>query len=768
MSAQQDLLPPHDVGPDLSTCEREPIHIPGSIQPHGYLLVIDDGNLTVSQASENAGELFGRPLAEVLGGEVSALFGAEQGHALADCVAKQAPGQTPEFLQNVVLPPGGKRRSLNVIGHHFGGKLILEVEAAETGPEFSFRDLYTQGREFLSMSQQAADIEELLDLAATEVRRITGFDRVLIYRFDPSWHGHVLAESRTEAYPSYMDLWFPASDIPPQARRLYQMNRTRLIADVQYTPVPIVARDQGDSAEPLDLTFSLLRSVSPVHIEYLKNMGVQSSMSISILTRRGELWGLISCHHHKARVVSFETRTTCDFVAQALAVQIESQVQREAYEHKIRLKSIMTQLLALMAREDEFIQGLIKYPEVLLPFAAAGGAAVLYEGRCHLLGVTPSEEQVWQLVDWLVSRGREEIYHTDCLPATMAGADAFRDSASGILAISISKIYRSYVVWFRPEVVRTVSWGGDPRKPVEPEADGSMRLHPRKSFETWKETVRGRSLPWLEEEYEAAGELRNAVIGIVLRKAEELAQVSAELQRSNKELESFSYSISHDLRAPFRHIAGYAELLLQSSTAELGEKDLRYLNTIIKSAHFAGTLVDNLLSFSQVGRSKLHVRHVDMGLLAREIHREADMDTTDRAIVWDIGSLPAVEGDPLMLRLVWQNLVQNAIKFSRSRETARIQIGSEQREREFVFWVKDNGVGFDQKYADKLFGVFQRLHRMEEFEGTGIGLANVRRIIARHGGRTWAEGELDKGATFYFTLPVANRREEGSQEWRVY
>jgi light-regulated signal transduction histidine kinase (bacteriophytochrome) len=267
--------------------------------------------------------------------------------------------------------------------------------------------------------------------------------------------------------------------------------------------------------------------------------------------------------------------------------------------------------------------------------------------------------------------------------------------------------------------------------------------------------VRGRSVPWTGAEIETARDFRNAVIGVVLRRAEELASLSEELQKSNKELEAFSYSVSHDLRAPFRHIVGYSELLKSQEGQQLSERGRRYIDVIIESAYSAGTLVDNLLSFSQMGRASLKRVSVDLRLLVEDVRRQIVQDEgRGRVIRWDIQPVGRVHADPVMIRLVIQNLLSNAVKYTRGRQEALIQVGcSHNAAGEPVYFVRDNGVGFDMAYVGKLFGVFQRLHRVEEFEGTGIGLANVRRIVERHGGEAWAEGELGRGATFHFTLP---------------
>jgi light-regulated signal transduction histidine kinase (bacteriophytochrome) len=308
-------------------------------------------------------------------------------------------------------------------------------------------------------------------------------------------------------------------------------------------------------------------------------------------------------------------------------------------------------------------------------------------------------------------------------------------------------------MWFRPEVVRTVAWGGDPRKAVSASVPGApARLHPRASFDKWKELVRGRAEPWRESELAAAADFRRAVLDLVLHRAEERAQMSDELQRSNRELEAFSYSVSHDLRAPFRHIVGYAELLGEREDG-LSEPSRRYLTAIRESALSAGRLVDDLLAFSRLGRASLSRSRVDMAKLMEEVRRSLEPEWRGREVEWRIAPLPPAYGDPSMLRQVLLNLVDNALKYSRHSRPAVIGVSSETSDDHIVFKVEDNGVGFDMAYVDKLFGVFQRLHRAEEFEGTGIGLALARRIVERHDGAIWAEGRPREGAAFRFSLP---------------
>jgi light-regulated signal transduction histidine kinase (bacteriophytochrome) len=737
---------------DLTTCDREPIHIPGSIQPHGYLLVLREPDLAVVQASANVGELTGGVGAGgVVGSSLEAVLGAGQGRAIREGVTRRDLTGGSVYLHTLTVAGG---RSYHVSAHrNAGGVVVLELEPAESDADLSFQNLYPLVREFIGRLGTVPSVGELTDMAAREIRRITGFERVLVYQFDEAWNGRVIAEDRdASVYGSFMDLWFPASDIPKQARELYRLTRVRQIVDASYRPVALVPAMNPVDGRPLDLSYVSVRSVSPIHCEYLRNMGIAASFSIAIQAE-GRLWGIVSCHHRTPRLVPLEVRTACDLLGQAIGLQVQAKETQAEAQHRIGLKMVQGQLLAYMSAGQNFIDGLVRHPREFLGMTGAGGAAVVHQNQVHLVGETPSAGQVRELALWLWETGSREVFATNSLAAEYPGGEAMAARAAGVLAVSISKLHRSYVLWFRPEVVQTVKWGGDPRKPAEP-LPGDVRLHPRRSFETWKETVRLRATGWRQSEVETATELRNSVVGIVLRRAEEMAELSAELERSNKELESFSYSVSHDLRAPFRHIVGYGELLRETEGAKLSDDGRRYVGTIIESAEFAGVLVDNLLTFSQMGRNALHPIEIDLGNLVREVIADASPDVKGREVEWRVaGGMPAVTGDLTMLRLTLQNLVDNAIKYTRPRERAVIEVGYRDGGAEHVVWVGDNGVGFDMRYVDKLFGVFQRLHRIEEFEGTGIGLANVRRVVGRHGGRTWAEGAVDGGATFYFTLP---------------
>jgi signal transduction histidine kinase/CheY-like chemotaxis protein len=410
-------------------------------------------------------------------------------------------------------------------------------------------------------------------------------------------------------------------------------------------------------------------------------------------------------------------RTACDFLGQMLSLQLDAHEHHADFEHRMRLKSVQARLLASMANEENFVDGLVKEPDELLGFAAAGGAAVLFNGQCLLLGTTPDEPDVHRLADWLSERARQDVYSTDSLAASSPRPNPTRTgpaacwrsrsrSSTGATSSGSARVRADGEVGGRPHEADRAG-ERPPRAPPPQELRDLEGDRPAQVAPLAAGRARyGRRAAQRHRRDRA-------------RKAEELAQLSAELKRSNRELEAFSYSVSHDLRAPFRHIVGYSELLLEEGG--LSEQGRRFANTIIESARYAGSLVDNLLAFSQMGRTAIRPSAIRMDALVEEVRRDVMQEAEGRRVAWDVGPLPDAICDPLMMRLALRNLLSNAVKYTRNRAEAAIAIGGEALATEVVYWIRDNGTGFDMRYVDKLFGVFQRLHRMEDFEGTGIG-----------------------------------------------
>ncbi|MBE9182917.1 GAF domain-containing protein [Oculatella sp. LEGE 06141] len=598
---------------DLTNCDREPIHIPGQIQPHGVLLVLQAPTLNIIQVSSNTQEVIGRVPEALLGTPLSDLLNEQQTQQIQQCLTEDFESVNPLNLSIVCLD---QALEFDGIVHCWDGVVLLELEPKATAGKPDFFDFYHQVKEPITRIQKASTLLDMCRVVVKEIRRITGFDRVMVYRFDSEGAGIVIAEDTDQETP-YLDLHYPPSDIPKQARQLYTLNWLRLIPDSQYQSVALIPANNPLTNQPLDLSLAVLRSVSPIHLEYLHNMGVGASMSISLLQDQ-KLWGLIACHHSSPKYIPYHIRTVCEFIGQVMSAELVNKESGEDSDYKRQLKSLQTQFVETLSQADHFLEGVEQLNAQLLRLVNATGAVVCSGDRCICIGKTPSEAEIYALLDWIKPRLNQSVFETRSLPKHYPAAEAFKAIASGVLALEISRIHRNYILWFRPEVIQTVNWGGNPNKPVEIQDDGSLRMSPRKSFQLWQETVQGCALPWKACEVEAIAELRSLIVGIVLRQAEDLAAMNYELQRSNEELDSFAYIASHDLKEPLRGIHNYANFLLEDYAKALTDDGVAKLETLVRLTQRMEDLINSLLHFSRLGRAELMRQSVNLNELVQQ------------------------------------------------------------------------------------------------------------------------------------------------------
>jgi light-regulated signal transduction histidine kinase (bacteriophytochrome) len=515
---------------NLTNCDREPIHIPGAILPHGALLVLDCAELTVLQAAGDTGRLLGREASELLGRSAAELFGAERADKLGGLCASEALAKPRHLLDPAFRVLDAAPLDASV--HRSGDLLIMEFEAAETDGRFAEAPLESV-QEMIAGLESCSSLEELCQTAAERVKRVAGYDRVMVYRFLPDGSGWVFAEAREDRLVSFLDLHYPAADIPAQARELYRRNWLRLITQIDYEPAPLIPVMNPRTGAPLDMSQATLRDVSPIHREYLRNMGVAASMSISILSQ-GKLWGLIACHHYGPRILPRRLRAVCELFGMIFSLQVESRERDDSLEARLKSRSILQDMLRSMSEESDYFGGLLKQSERLLAYMDSPGVALRggFEGgiafrgpdKIAAFGATPGEAEVAALSEWLIERmDGEGVFATDRLSEVWPRAAAFATVGSGLLAISISPQPRDLILWFRPEVIETVKWGGDPTKPVQVGPNGD-RLMPRNSFEAWKQEVRNRATPWSSSNLDAAADLRLALLEIVIRRIDEAAR----------------------------------------------------------------------------------------------------------------------------------------------------------------------------------------------------------------------------------------------------
>jgi chemotaxis family two-component system sensor kinase Cph1 len=746
---------------NLTNCDREPIHIPESIQPHGVLMVLTEPDLRIAQVSANTFDVLGIAPEDLLDRPLVDLIDSDYIQTILACLDRSFEHINPLPL-TFYLPEDLTSLNLNGIVHRaISGEIVLELEPIVSEAKRNFFQFYHQIKNTLTKIQTTLNLTELCSLIVQEVQQITGFDRVMIYRFNEQGDGTVIAEAKQENQEAFFGMHFPDSDIPKQAKHLYALNWLRLIPDVNYQAIRLVTnREQSAELERpiLDMSYCGLRAVSPIHIEYLKNMDVAASMSVSLIKDR-QLWGLISCHHSTPKFVPYEIRTICEFVGQLMSTELANKEANENLDYKFHLKNIQGQFVERLSRATDFVSELIADPEALLTLTGASGVAICDADSIQTIGQTPHVDELEPLLVWLHDRIQQDIFVTDDLSSLYPHAEQYKESASGLLAMAISKIQHRYVLWFRPELLQTVTWAGNPNKPKRLEEDGTVTIFPRHSFEAWQEIVSGKSSPWMECEVAGAIELRQAIVDIVLRQAEDLANINLELARSNSELDSFAYIASHDLKEPLRGIHNYSTFLLEDYGEILQGDGADKLNTLVRLTKRMESLIDSLLKFSRLGRQDLKMYPIALDQLLGNVTELFSMNPEwENCQILIPRSLPTVLGDRVLIEEVFTNLISNAFKYNDQAEKWAEISWSEANPLtpEFVtFSIRDNGIGIREKHLESVFRIFKRLHAPNKYGGgTGAGLTIVKKIIERHGGDIQVQSIYGQGTVFLFTLPI--------------
>ncbi|MBB5698434.1 HWE histidine kinase domain-containing protein [Sphingomonas yantingensis] len=519
---------------DLGNCDREPIHLLGAIQPFGFLVALS-ADWIVRRASANLTEFLGLTAEAALGLSATDLFGEDAVHLLRNRMTLLRGADAVERVFGVATKAG----RFDFAMHVSGSDIVVEGEPSD---DMGVGDTASTIRAMIGRLDATDNLAAFFREGARQVRALTGFDRVMVYRFDNDGSGTVVAEAVRGGIGSFMDLRYPASDIPKQARALYLRTPFRIIADIAAEPSPVLPQ-LDERGEALDLSLSVLRSVSPIHVEYLSNMGVGASLSISIIVE-GKLWGLFACHHYGARRPGFERRSIAELFGQMFAFKLESRERKTMAAYEIAARAASDRLLAAIAGNKELLDNPDYLGEMLRTTIACDGIAIWLDGRVALSGRTPPAEAIPVIARRLNAMTPGHIFATDHLASVLPQAERWADLGAGLLALPLSRTPRDYVMLFREERVRAVTWGGDPHKPATWGPNGA-RLSPRKSFEAWREEVRGRSEPFNEAEMRVAEMLRASLIEVVLRLSDDAQE---ERRRANERQELLIAELNHRVR----------------------------------------------------------------------------------------------------------------------------------------------------------------------------------------------------------------------------
>ena len=739
-------MKPEDFEELLANCADEPIRFPGAIQPHGALLTLREPDLQIVQVSANVASLFNHPPETLLGQPLDTLLGADNARTVQQ-IASQL-----NFIDAPALHVTLNGSEFEGLLHRHQGVLVLEFE-----PRYEhFQPKSVNGRasnlgKMLQRLQSAKTLQALDEISVSEIQAMTGYDRVLIYRFEEEGHGQVIAEASAPSMELFNGLFFPASDIPEQARELYRTNWLRIIPNADYEPVPLLPKLHPDTGQPLDLSFATLRSVSPIHCQYMKNMGVLSSMSISLM-KGDKLWGLISCGNREPLHVPNDLRTTCQTIGQVLSLQISAMEALDiSRQREEKVEALDTLNQAMSASADTVFDGLAQCPQVLMDLVLAGGVAIIEGQQLHRYGNCPDPAQIRALHKWLQDTG-QPVFASHHLSAVYPPAADYQPVASGVLAMSLPKPVDNGVLWFRPEVKENIQWSGDPQKPLALEkSDAGLRLRPRTSFEIWKVEMAGISTKWSSGDRFAANDLRRSAL------ENDLARQVLREQQAVRARDELVAVVSHDLRNPMTVISmlcGMMQKAFSSDGAHTSRRISSAIDTMQQAAARMNVLLEDLLDTSKIEAGRYTVKPVplDVSQILEEAYALLAPLAQEKGVDLSFNAEPGLQinADPERLFQVLSNLIGNAIKFTPRQ--GKIGISAMSNGEEIVFAVRDSGEGIA---PDQLPHVFDRYWTLTENNptGSGLGLYITQGIVKAHGGRIEAESELGRGSEFRFTVP---------------
>jgi len=747
---------------DLTSCDTEPIHMIGAIQPIGALLAASATSLTVEYASGNSDAYFGRSCSELLGRPLADLLGEAN---CAELLSQPLRPTMPDLLRPwfvEVAGTEGRTAGLECYPHLHEGWIILEFVSPRNGlAEMWEEDLVRQ--RIISELIRPQALTELAQVGAQIIREVTGFDRVMIYRFAEDKHGEVIAEN-TVREDSFLGLHYPASDIPDPARRHFVRNVIRIIPDINAEPVPILTRSGATadafSEAPLDLTYSKLRAVAPVHVEYLNNMGVSASMSISLISNE-QLWGLVACHHYAPLQLSWSRLRFCELLGGTISALLQS------LENTVQLRgSIRAEKTAFAIERDtragrplrEVIEG---RAGELMEELAAEGMVLSLAGETVTIGKVPAAPCDWSPLAGSLVNG---IAYSDRLH-DLLGFDAEGGELAGAAMMELSEDGADWLILVREAYEQTIRWAGKPEKPERREVDGTTRLSPRGSFALWLEERRGRSRPFTPTDAEILRITRRALFAMnsldreraateAMRKAEEeearlrLILLDAARDRSMGELAS---ALAHELNQPLAAVTNYVNACrqeLRNYGAAVPEDVMELMDKVVAESSRAADLVRRLRNF--IGQGEISSEPIDLHSVIRqgvELALAASRETAPRIVFhFDPAPLP-MQADPVQLGQVVLNLVRNSLAAMEGESERVLTITTRRLEGMMEVEVADTGRGIAPEMADSIFEPFHE----STTSGMGIGLSLCRSIVEAHGGKIGTR-PAEKGAVFVFTL----------------
>ncbi|MFY1047347.1 ATP-binding protein [Chryseobacterium sp. GP-SGM7] len=722
-------------------CHDEPIHIPGYIQSFGYLIGIDTASLTISFFSENISEIFKMENSRDL-------FGQKLSHfpEIFQNVINSEIFQDADFLERRENETYFDKIFIGEKQFHFSvfranDYIYLEFEAVAENSQKRITNKYDN---FYIVDND----QEIWDQLLLTLFNIISYDRVMVYKFMNDGSGKVIAEKTNNHLESYLGLHYPEHDIPRQARELYKKKRKRIFSNVYTEPVPILSLKDTQ----IDLTFSALRAMSPIHGQYIKNSGASSSFSISIIID-DKLWGLVTCQNSEPKHIDLENRVQAGIFTVLASNAYSSFKAKKELGYRLDLNEKLSYLKSEFLKHGSLFNSLNAHKTDLKLIPKADGLVIISDNEIVTDGVTPDKEVINHIIDWAYQNTSENIFVSNSFLKDHGQELNLNSDTAGIIIYFIERSKKEILIWFRKEFDEHINWAGNPEKKVDVfSKDGieTQFVSPRQSFEVFTENIRGSSKRWGSKNLIAVKLIRDLILETSHKQYITIKKLNDQLKKVNEELDSFSYTISHDLGTPLTVMKLNAQMLLKSY-GETSDKNKNKINSIIDEIDNMAEMMQNVLQLSRAKHSEIQLENIETNQTIQKITENAKMTYDTQKSVVVIKECPEVLADKTLLHQVFLNIINNAVKYSSDQEQPIIEIEGTEQGDKIIYRIKDNGIGIPEENKHKMFKIFNRMDNAKKFKGNGVGLSIVHRIMNRLGGSVDYES-THEGTCFILTF----------------
>lgn len=722
-------------------CHDEPIHIPGTIQSFGYLIGIDAASYEIIFFSENITDLF--PVGEkndLFGKQISDLpemyASISQSDIFRD-LESHTRRENETYFDKILI--GGKSYHFSVF--RTDDNIFLEFEAVIGNPEKRITNKYDN---FYIIE----DGEEIWNQLLSTLFKIINYDRIMVYQFMSDGSGKVIAEKTNNNLESYLGLHYPESDIPRQARELYLKKRKRIFSNVYSEPVPILSRKK----ESIDLTFSGSRAMSPIHGQYIKNSGASSSFSVSIIID-DQLWGLVTCQNVTPKHIDLEDRVQAGIFTVLASNAFSSFKSKKELEYRLDLSEKVAGLKSDFLRFDTLHESLVENKEKIQNLIEADGVAIVYDQEITTEGSTPDEAAITNISDWALANIEDLVFISRSFLKDFGAELMLDDSAAGIVIYIIDRSKKELLIWFRKEFDEHISWAGNPEKKIEKFSENGEEISmvsPRQSFDAFTEDIKGHSKRWSLRNEIAIQAIRDIILETSHKQYSTIKSLNDQLKKVNEELDSFSYTISHDLGTPLTIMKLNAQMLM-NGLKNADDSQKKKLKAIIDEIDSMADMMHDVLQLSKAKHVDIKLEPVETGDIIRKITDNAKMSFGSEKTKVEMHHLPEVLADKTMIHQVFLNIINNAVKYSAQKDLPKVEIRGEEKDDKIVYTISDNGIGIPEASRERMFKIFNRMDNAKKFKGNGVGLSIVHRIMKRIGGNVEYVSS-ENGTSFILTF----------------